>query len=112
MTLLFGYFLAANLTRILVDSSRTLEDFWPAVYRTLINSSYLDLLIYAGVLACALGIRFYQNAIEEGLELKRLQHQLTQEQLKNPPILALHGKNATQGNFLSMAKAFQEGQSP
>ena len=83
LTLLFGYFLAANLTRILVDSSRTLEDFWPAVYRTLINSSYLDLLIYAGVLACALGIRFYQNAIEEGLELKRLQHQLTQEQLKS-----------------------------
>jgi len=34
--------------------------------------------------------------------------ELTQEQLKHPPILALHGKNGTQGNFLSMAKAFQE----
>ncbi|NGX51246.1 MAG: hypothetical protein K1060chlam2_01111 [Chlamydiae bacterium] len=33
---------------------------------------------------------------------------LTEEQRARPPILALHGKNGTQGTFISMAKAFQK----
>lgn len=83
IVLLLGYFLVANFTRILLDSNRQLDDFWPALGRTLLTSSHLDILIYIGVLACALGIRFYHNAVEESAELRRLQHQLTQEQLKS-----------------------------
>lgn len=35
--------------------------------------------------------------------------ELTEKQLNSTPILALHGKNGTQGTFLAMARAFQEG---
>jgi len=34
--------------------------------------------------------------------------ELTEQQLASRPILALHGKNGTQGTFISMAKAFQK----
>lgn len=80
---LLGYFSAANFTRILIDTNRALSDFWPAMERTLLTSAYVDVFIYIGVLSSALGIRFYHSALEESIELKRLQHQLTQEQLKS-----------------------------
>ena len=34
--------------------------------------------------------------------------ELSEKQLSNTPILALHGKNGTQGSFITMARAFQQ----
>ncbi len=46
------------------------------------NSALLDVFIYAAVLALALGIQFYRNAIDRQLELKLVNDQLIKEQLK------------------------------
>ncbi|MBF7074511.1 histidine kinase [Glaciecola sp. MH2013] len=46
------------------------------------NSSQLDIAIYLGILACALGLSFYHQSMERNIEVKHLQNQLIQEQLK------------------------------
>jgi hypothetical protein len=46
------------------------------------SSAQLDLIIFAAVLALALALRFYHNAISKSVELKRLQGAFAQEQLK------------------------------
>ncbi len=48
----------------------------------LANSALLDICIYAAVLALALGIQFYHNAMDRQLELKLVNEQLVKEQLK------------------------------
>ncbi|GAB5379900.1 MAG: hypothetical protein Alis3KO_14420 [Aliiglaciecola sp.] len=81
VVLLFLYWFLATFIRLLL-SGNSLDEYGPAVLRTLTTSSQLDIFIYLGVLASGMGIRFYHNAIQESIELKRMHHALTQEQLK------------------------------
>ncbi len=81
VVMLFCYWAFCSLARVLLRDLGV-DQFWNAFTHTLANSSQLDVFIYVGVLAAGLGIRFYHNAIQEGIELKRLHHALTQEQLK------------------------------
>lgn len=75
------YWLISTYLRMLLNGN-DMSIFVDRVFITLTTSSQLDIFIYFGVLACGLGIRFYHNAIRESVELKRMHHALTQEQLK------------------------------
>ncbi|GAA0854069.1 hypothetical protein GCM10009114_08570 [Aliiglaciecola litoralis] len=79
--LLFCYWSVSTFERMLL-ADQNLEQYGQTLWRTLTTSAQLDFFIYFAVLACGLGIRFYHNAIQEGIELKRMHYQLTQEQLK------------------------------
>lgn len=79
--LLFAYWSITTLMRSLIGD-RDLSQFWAMLSRTLTSSSQLDIFIYCGVLAVGLGLRFYHHAMQESIELKRMHHALTQEQLK------------------------------
>lgn len=81
VVLLIVYWAFCSFARILLTGME-LNQFWNAFIRTLTSSSQLDVFIYFSVLAAGIGIRFYHNAIQESIELKRLHHALTQEQLK------------------------------
>ena len=81
IVLLFLYWILAVIGRGLLQGEG--GDYYLAAFvRTLTSSSQLDVFIYGGVLSIALGLRFYHRAIEERLEIKRLNYALTQEQLK------------------------------
>ena len=79
--LLISYWAFCTLCRNILFGDEFTQ-FWPIFTRTLYTSSQLDVFIYLGVLAAAIAINFYHNVLEEKIELKRLQNELTQEQLK------------------------------
>ncbi len=67
---------------IILFTDRTIDQFSHFLMRTITTNAQLDIIMYISVLAGAMAIRFYHNALQERLELKRLNHALTQEQLK------------------------------
>lgn len=75
------YWAVAHLMIILI-TDRTLPDFSYYFSRTISQNAQLDIIMYLSVLAAAMALRFYHNAVQESLELRRLHHELTQEQLK------------------------------
>lgn len=81
LILLSCYWIVATLMRSVFESDLT--EFLPRLGRVLTNSAQLDVFIYGFILALALGLRFYHESMEEKLELRRLQHALSQEQLKS-----------------------------
>lgn len=79
--LLLCYWALCGAARILIRGE-SLSEFSEVFTTILFTSSQLDVLIYLGVLGVGLAIRFYHRSVNEGIELKRLQYELTQEQLK------------------------------
>jgi len=82
VALLMCYWAFCSAARNLVRGE-DLSNYWSIFTRVLSTSSQLDVLIYLGVLAAIFSLRFYHKSVQEGIELKRVQHELTQEQLKN-----------------------------
>lgn len=81
LTLLFVYVVAANTMRGLLVA-RPWDEYWSAIVRTLTGSVHLDVFIYLGVLALAVGMRFYHQSLHARVELRKLQVALIEEQLK------------------------------
>ncbi|GAC16953.1 sensor histidine kinase [Aliiglaciecola lipolytica] len=79
--ILIVYWAIAHLLVIAV-SERTIDQFSYWFTRTITQNAQLDIFMYLGVLGAAMALRFYHNAVEESIELKRLHHALIQEQLK------------------------------
>lgn len=78
--LLATYWVIASFFRSLIDGD--VSGFGTKLWTVITTSAQLDVFIYLATLAVALGIRFYHAAVEERLEVKRLNNALTQEQLK------------------------------
>ena len=78
--LLSTYWLLATFLRALIEDN--VHAYWDSVVSVLMNSAQLDVFIYIFVLALAMGAKFYHSSMEEKLELRRLQHALSVEQLK------------------------------
>ncbi|MCW8090998.1 sensor histidine kinase [Alteromonas sp. ASW11-130] len=76
------YWLLSVTMRAFIDdkSITTIPD---SLLRVLSNSALLDVFIYLGVLGMAMGIRFYQHAINKQVELNRIGNLLIKEQLKS-----------------------------
>ena len=81
LVLLACYWLVANLMRSALEGD--VSQYWERLGRVLTNSAQLDVFIYGFILALAMGMRFYHESVHEKLELRRLQHALSQEQLKS-----------------------------
>ena len=79
--LLICYWAFCSFARILIRGE-SIGHFSEVFMTILFNSAQLDVLIYFGVLGVGLGACFYHNSVNERIELKRLQYELTQEQLK------------------------------
>lgn len=79
--LLLCYWAFCSGARIIVRGD-DLSQFWGVFTNTLLTSSQVDVFIYFCVLALGLGLRFYHKCIQESIEVKRLQHELVNEQLK------------------------------
>ncbi|MEP4890355.1 MAG: histidine kinase [Aliiglaciecola sp.] len=67
---------------IIALTDRTMDEFSYYFMRTITQNAQLDIFMYLGVLGAAMALRFYHNAVQESVELKRLHHELTQEQLR------------------------------
>jgi sensor histidine kinase YesM len=80
--LLMCYWAFCSAARNIVRGE-DLSNYWSVFTGVLSTSSLLDILIYLGTLAAVLSLRFYHKSVQESIELKRVQHELTQEQLKN-----------------------------
>ncbi|MCV2884665.1 histidine kinase [Aestuariibacter sp. AA17] len=80
MVLLTVYWITATFLRALIESQ--VDQVWQNLYSVLTTSAQLDIYIYVFILALASGAQFYHKSMEEKLELKRLQHALSVEQLK------------------------------
>ncbi|WJG08987.1 histidine kinase [Aliiglaciecola sp. LCG003] len=81
MALLTYYWVTTIFVREFLEGD-DIAQFFDTLLRIVSTTSQLDIFIYLGVLTAALGIRFYHNAVQESIELKRMHHALTQEQLK------------------------------
>lgn len=79
--LLSFYWLFCSSIRILLRDD-SLSDLWDVSTHIFTNSAQLDIAIYVGVLVIALSINFYHRAMQESMELRRVQNDLVQEQLK------------------------------
>ncbi|GEA11010.1 histidine kinase [Alteromonas sp. KUL49] len=79
--ILMLYFIASTFMRgALVDRSFT--DNMEALYVVLTGSAHIDVLIYGGVVVLTMSLRYYQQSVNDRIELKRLQTALIEEQLK------------------------------
>ena len=81
VAILMVYWVTAHLL-IVAITDREMSEFSFYFMRSITQNAQLDIFMYLGVLAVAMGLRFYHNAVQESIELKRLHHALTQEQLK------------------------------
>lgn len=59
-----------------------LSTYFENVQRIVAISAEIDIALYISVLSIALGLLFYHGIVEDRIELKRLNHALTGEQLK------------------------------
>ncbi|MCW8109798.1 histidine kinase [Alteromonas ponticola] len=75
------YWITCVTMRTLIDG-KSLSVVPEAFWRAFTNSAFLDASIYFAVLGLALGIRFYQHALNKQLELKHVNDLLIKEQLK------------------------------
>jgi hypothetical protein len=62
---------------------RDLADYIFNLENVIWNTAQVDMLIYLAVLVCSFGIHFFLGVAEERLDLKKLQHELLNEQLKS-----------------------------
>lgn len=83
MVILLPIYWAISTFFTLFTMDRELSDYFFNLQNTIWNTSQIDILIYIAVLLCGLGIHFYHGLTEEKLDLKMLQHQLLNEQLKS-----------------------------
>lgn len=81
IVLLVSYWAFCSAVGILIRGN-SLTLFWDRFIFTLFKTSIIDILIYFCILSSGFGLRFYHNAMKSNIQLKHVQHELAEEQLK------------------------------
>jgi hypothetical protein len=83
MAVLLLMYWALNNFIILFTLDREFSEYFFYLHKIILNTAQIDILIYLAVLLCSFGIYFYFGLTEKRLDLKQLQHELLNEQLKS-----------------------------